>query len=42
VYLPIWKAGKQEEIWNTFEQVLFSDMQKNDHVAQYHLFVEEE
>jgi hypothetical protein len=42
VYLPIWQAGKQEEIWNTFEQMLFSDIQKNDRVAQYHLQVEEE
>lgn len=26
VYMPIWKAGEQERIWNHFEDMLFSDI----------------
>jgi hypothetical protein len=37
VYVPIWKANKEEEIWDHFEDMLFSDLWKNDRVEQFHL-----
>lgn len=42
VYMPIWKANEQEEIWNHFEDMLFSDLRKNDRVAKFHLIAVEE
>lgn len=38
VYMPIWKSNKeQENIWNHFEDILFSTQRQNDRVLQYHL-----
>jgi hypothetical protein len=37
VYMPIWKADEQEEIWAHFEDILFSVQRKNDRVRKYHL-----
>jgi hypothetical protein len=37
VYMPLWKANEQEQIWNHFEDILFSDLRVNDRVARYHL-----
>ena len=37
VYMPIWKANEQEEIWLTFESMLFSDQRKNDRVRRFHM-----
>jgi len=35
--MPLWKANEQEQIWNHFEDMLFSDLWANDWVAHYHL-----
>lgn len=40
VYMPIWKAGEQERVWNHFEDMLFSEQLQKDRVAQFHLFVD--
>lgn len=37
VYMPIWKANEQEEIWDHFENMLFGDQRKKDRVSQFHL-----
>lgn len=38
VYMPIWNATKeQEDIWNHFEDMLFSTQRENDRVLQYHV-----
>lgn len=37
VYLPIWKANEQEEIWDHFENILFGDQHKHDRVSKFHL-----
>ena len=39
VYEPIWREGEQEELWNTFEGMLFSDQRQNDRVSRFHLVV---
>jgi hypothetical protein len=40
VYMPIWKADEQEEIWANFENILFSVQRKNDRVRRFHLSAE--
>lgn len=42
VYMPIWRADGQDEIWDAFERMLFSDQRKNDRVLRFHLDVGEE
>jgi hypothetical protein len=37
VYMPIWKANGQEEIWNHFGGMLFSDQRRNDRVQRFHM-----
>ena len=37
VYMPIWKANEQEEIWESFENMLFSEQRAKDRVSQFHL-----
>ena len=37
VYMPIWKADKQEEIWESFENMLFSEQRAHDRVSGFHL-----
>lgn len=37
VYLPIWKANEQEEIWNSFETMLFGEQRAKDRVSQFHI-----
>lgn len=37
VYMPIWKANEQEEIWNAFETMLFEQQRRKDCVSQFHL-----
>lgn len=39
VYEPIWREGEQEELWNSFEGMLFSDQRRNDRVSRFHLVV---
>ena len=41
VYMPIWKEGEQEELWTTFEHMLFSEQCRNDRVGRFHLVVVE-
>jgi hypothetical protein len=41
VYMPIWKADEQEEIWNSFERMLFSEQRKNDRVTCFHMIATE-
>ncbi|KIM82644.1 hypothetical protein PILCRDRAFT_97457 [Piloderma croceum F 1598] len=37
VYMPIWKANEQEEIWESFKNMLFSEQKAKDRVSQFHL-----
>lgn len=37
VYLPTWKANEQEEIWQSFETMLFSEQRERDRVHRFHL-----
>ena len=37
VYMPIWKADEQEEIWESFENMLFSEQRARDRVSGFHL-----
>lgn len=37
VYIPIWKADEQEEIWESFENMLFSEQRARDRVSGFHL-----
>ena len=39
VYLPIWKGGEQEQMWENFRSMLFSDQRRNDRVSRFHLLV---
>lgn len=39
VYMPIWMADEQEQIWKDFENILFSDQRKFDRVGQFHLTI---
>lgn len=41
VYMPIWKANKQEEIWSHFEDMLFKEQQSKDRVSQFYLMYNE-
>jgi DDE superfamily endonuclease len=36
VYMPVWTANEQEQIWSSFETMLFSDQRKNDRVRRFH------
>ncbi|KAG7441800.1 uncharacterized protein BT62DRAFT_982658 [Guyanagaster necrorhizus] len=42
VYMPIWQEGGQEEIWQSFENILFSDQRNNDRVARFYNIVSHE
>jgi hypothetical protein len=37
VYMPIWRADEQDELWEQFETMLFSEQRSKDRVSQYHL-----
>jgi hypothetical protein len=37
VYLPTWKVDEQEEIWESFENMLFSEQHAHDRVSGFHL-----
>ncbi|KAK0503744.1 hypothetical protein EDD18DRAFT_1305632 [Armillaria luteobubalina] len=39
VYMPIWRDDGQEEIWHSFENLLFSDQCKNDQVSKFYNIV---
>jgi hypothetical protein len=40
VYLPIWKANEDEQLWIDLGNLLFSDIRRHDRVARYHLVVQ--
>lgn len=37
VYVPIWCEGSGERVWKGFEEILFADQQKHDHVSTFHV-----
>ncbi|TDL21495.1 hypothetical protein BD410DRAFT_749630 [Rickenella mellea] len=37
VYEPIWRDGDQAEIWDGFEDMLFSEQRSRDRVSAYHV-----
>lgn len=36
VYVPIWREG-DGRVWEGFEDILFSDQRKYDHVSTFHV-----
>ncbi|KAE9400101.1 hypothetical protein BT96DRAFT_957063 [Gymnopus androsaceus JB14] len=40
VYMPIWSANEQEQIWTDFKILLFGEQPKLDHIACFHLHVD--
>ena len=41
VYMPIWREDEQEELWMSFEGMLFSEQRRNDRVSRFHLVASE-
>ena len=37
VYMPLWRANEQEELWESFENMLFSEQRTKDRVSRFHL-----
>ena len=37
VYMPLWRANEQEELWESFENMLFSEQWAKDRVSRFHL-----
>lgn len=37
VYVPIWKEGRQERIWDGFANMVFSEQRKHDRVSSFHV-----
>ena len=37
VYVPMWCEGDNKRIWEGFEDILFSDQRKCDHVRAFHM-----
>ena len=37
VYVPVWRRGDSERIWEGFEDILFSDQRKHDRVRTFHV-----
>ena len=37
VYVPIWREGEAQRIWEGFEGILFSDQRKYDRVSTFHV-----
>ena len=37
VYVPVWREGDSNRIWEGFEGILFSDQRKHDHVWTFHV-----
>lgn len=38
VYMPIWNTNQElENIWNNFEDILFSHQRQHDRVHQFHI-----
>ena len=37
VYVPIWREGSGERVWEGFEGLLFADQRKHDRVGRFHI-----
>ena len=37
VYVPIWREGTGNRVWEGFEGILFSDQRKHDRVSTFHI-----
>jgi len=37
VYVPVWRAGEGERVWEGFGNILFSDQRKHDRVSTFHV-----
>ena len=37
VYVPVWRQGSGERMWEGFEDILFSDQRKHDRVHRFHV-----
>ena len=37
VYMPVWKASEDEELWNNLGDILFGDIHCRDRVSRFHL-----
>ena len=37
VYVPIWREGGSNQVWEGFECILFADQRKHDHVSAFHV-----
>lgn len=37
VYVPIWREGSGERVWEGFENILFADQWKHDRVSTFHV-----
>jgi len=40
VYMPIWKAAEDEQLWLSPGDMIFGDIRKRDRVSRFHLVVE--
>ena len=37
VYVPIWRGGSGERVWEGFENILFADQRKHNRVSTFHV-----
>ena len=37
VYVPIWREGSGNRVWEGFEHILFTDQRKHDRVSTFHV-----
>jgi len=37
VYVPIWREGSSNRVWEGFERILFADQRKHDRVSAFHV-----
>jgi hypothetical protein len=42
VYMPIWQADDNEQVWTDFGNMVFSDQRKYDRVGRFHLIVDQD
>ncbi|KAF5348195.1 hypothetical protein D9758_014669 [Tetrapyrgos nigripes] len=41
VYLEIWQANEQEQVWNEFENMVFGEQRRNDRVRKFYMVEED-
>ena len=39
VYMPVWRASEDEQLWENLGNVLYKDIRKRDRVSRFHLEV---